>query len=281
MSNTENNVVDYSFANNYPNLAPENTMIIHQDFKLVDLQQFEPHSRRIKGVMKTIDADSYFKYVLSRQAENSEFKSRTFVDANRPESYLQANTVLNFGENGEFTAGRQDDVATLNLGKDPIFVEFLEQAKSYSYKSLKLAEALESFLGTIQLEAISDEQTTDIKTAISAFRNLKVKADQTSVVSGNQYSSEKSDLEQFEVEAVGGKLPEYIVVTTPIYMGLESQRIMFKVIMTETKEGDKPVAVFSLKPIGLTFAYHKAAVSFQNLIRKNLENEEVTIGTWE
>lgn len=283
MSNTETQpVLNHEYANNYPDLVPENTIVLHQDFRLIDLQAYQDHARRIKGNMKTIDAQSYFDYVLSRQKENDTFKSRTFVDANNPESYLQARTILNFGTNEDIaSAGRHDDTATLNLGKDPMFVEFLKQFDQNKFKSLKFAEALENFLGTIDFEAVIDGQKSDISSAISAFRNLKIKADQTSVVTGSQYSSEQSDLEQFEVDALGGKLPEYIALTTPIYMGLDKQTILFKIIMNEVKEGEKSTAVFSLKAIGLTYAYQKAAVYFQKIIRDNLKNEEVTIGVWE
>lgn len=283
MSNTETQpVLNHEYANNYPDLVPENTIVLHQDFRIIDLQAYQDHARRIKGNMQTIDAQSYFDYVLSRQKENNTFKSRTFVDANTPESYLQARTILNFGTNeGIASAGRHDDTATLNLGKDPMFVEFLKQFERTQFKSLKFAEALENFLGTIDFEAVIDGQKSDISSAISAFRNLKIKADQTSVVTGSQYSSEQSDLEQFEVDALGGKLPEYIALTTPIYMGLDQQTILFKIIMNEVKEGEKSTAVFSLKPIGLTYAYQKAAVYFQKIIRDNLKNEEVTIGVWE
>lgn len=282
MSNQENYpVINKDYANNYQDNLPENTIVLDKEFAIHDLQAYTDHKRRVTGVLNTIDAESYFEYVKSRQAEQAKFKSRTFVNANQPESFLEATTVLNFGDaTSAESAGRCDDRAELNLSKDPMFDEFLAKLTGYKFKSVKLAETLEGFLGTIEIDARLEDKTSPLSSAIQAFRNLKVQANQESVVQSNQYQSEKSDLENFEAQAVGGALPEYLAVTTPIYMGLESQTVLFKIKMYQEKEGDKPVAYFELVPIALKYAYLQAGIHFQKLIRANLPNEEVTIGTW-
>lgn len=282
MPNQENAIViNKDYANNYQANAPENTIVLDKDFSVVDLQQFQDHKRRINGILSTIESQSYFDYVKSRQAEQSKFKSRTFVNANSPESFLQAVTVLNFGDaTGVDTAGRGDDRAELNLSKDPMFEDFLETFNNEQFKTTKLAETLEGYLGTIEIEARRENQTASLASAIQAFRNLKVQASQESTVQSTQYKSEQSDMEQFEAQAVGGELPEYLAVTTPIYIGLEKQTVLFKVKMHQRKENDKPVAYFELVPIALKFAYLQSGINFQNLIRANLPDEEVTIGTW-
>lgn len=282
MLNQENYpVINKDYANSYQDNLPENTIVLDKEFAIHDLQAFTDHKRRVTGVLQTIDAQSYFNYVLSRQTEQSKFKSRTFVNANKPEDFLQAVTVLNFGDSKDVdTAGRCDDRAELDLSKDPMFEEFLSKMGDKGFKSVKMAEMLEGFLGTIEIEARTDNQPSALSTAIQAFRNLKVQASQESTVQSNQYQSEKSDMENFEAQAVGGTLPEYLAVTTPIYMGLENQTVLFKVKMHQEKEGDKPVAYFELVPVALKYAYLQAGINFQKLIRASLPNEEVTIGVW-
>ena len=56
---------DYVFAEQYnQNLdQPKDLMIVHQDFKLQDLENFETNRRRMAGTMTTNDIPSFFSYV--------------------------------------------------------------------------------------------------------------------------------------------------------------------------------------------------------------------------
>ena len=161
-----------------------------------------------------------------------------------------------------------------------MFVDFLTNMVGYKFKTVKLAESLEDYLGTMDITSYSKGEHGAITTATQAFRNLKIEANQTSNVNASQYKSEQSDLENFEAQAVGGELPEYIAIETPIYTGLETQTVLFKVKMHQDKENDKPVVYFELVPVALKYAYLKAGINFQNLIRHELPNEAVTIGVW-
>lgn len=284
MSNEQNNypVIDKSYAIDYPNFVPDNTIVLDRQFMLVDLQQFQPNARRIAGTMATVDADSYFQYVMSRQKEvGQRFKSRTFVDAVQPERSLRAISVLNFGtESQNDDAGHQDDLATLDLQHDVLFNDFMSKFKNEQYKTIAFAEALEDFNGVLKITARTDGEEQTLGAAISAFRNLKVQTNQTSVVNSSAFKSEQSDMEVFEAEALGGSLPTHLTVTTPLYMGLVNQEVTFKVKMVQEKDGDKAVAYFSLLPVALKHHYIKAGVNFQELVRSKLTEEEVTIGKW-
>ncbi|URG13798.1 hypothetical protein [Acinetobacter phage vB_AbaS_TCUP2199] len=282
MSKQEQNPVDFKFAEQYPELAPENTLVLHENFNLFDLQKYLPNARRLAANFQTGDSESYFKYVLDRKAENEDSqKSRTFINAFNPESSLTATTILNFGTSEN--AGHGDDRAVLDLSRDPMFEEFYEAFNDKWYKANKLAETLETFLGTAEMFGTVDgeEGRLHISAVISSFRNLKVEANHTNqTTSQSQFKAETSDLESFEAEAVGGALPEYIFFSTPIYAGLEFQDIRFKVIMEKREdENKKPFAVFRLKPIALKYAYHQAAANFRHLVRENLEGEDTYIGS--
>lgn len=287
MSNQEQNPVvvnPYVFAEAYKDAGPENTIILHKDFKLESLQGYQDHARRLKAQFDTIDAQSYFDYVLSRKAESSKFKSRTFINANNPEQQLIALTVLNFGTSESATsAGHRDDIAVLNLSKEPMLADFLSEVAKTWFKPNKFAEALEAYNGTLEMYGQTGEDVVTTGTIINTFRNLKIEATQTSETKSNSaYDSEQSDIEKFEAQATGGVvLPEYFYIKNPIYTGLEDQTVTFKVIMRQGKneETGKPYAEFQLKPIALKYAYLKAAVSFQNLVREQLEGEDTYLGT--
>lgn len=279
------------FAEDYQEYCPMDTRVLKQGFEIHDLQKYRDHARKVSGIMRTLDPQSYFDYVESRQEESSRFKSRTFVNANDPEAHLQAITILNFGTNaGEETAGHQDDQAVLALNKDPMFTDFMQKLTGIKFSTLKFAEALETYLGTMPISSsVVDAQTlldtkageSSLAYAIQAFRNLKVTSNQTSNVAASQFKTEESDMAVFEAEAAGGQLPSYLLVDTPLYVGLEFQTVLFKVKMHQVKEEDKFVPYFELIPIALKHNYLKAGLNFQELIRHKLPTESVVLGTWQ
>jgi len=289
MSNQEQSPVivnPYVFAEAYKDAGPENTIILHKDFKLEGLQSYQDHARRLRAKFTTIDGQSYFDYVLSRKAESDKFKSRTFINANNPERALVSLTVLNFGTSeGVDTAGHRDDLATLNLSKEPMFDDFLDNVATKWFKPTKFAEALESYLGTMEMYGRTGDDIIQVGVMVQQFRNLKIEASQTTETkSQSAYDSEQSDIEKFAAQATGGvELPEYFYINNPIYTGLEDQEITFKIIMKQVKneENGKVHAEFQLKPIALKYAYLKAAVSFQNLVRESLKGEDTYLGTIE
>lgn len=283
-------VINYDFAADYATALTDPALIIlHEDFKIVDIQHFLPNARRIKGTFQSTDAQSYFDYVTSRQAEvqNGSEQSRTYVNATAPEKFLQAVTVLNFGTSkGADTAGHGDDRAELSLSKDPLFELFLKVAES-RYSPLKLAEAIEPLLGAIVLDAkhtdiqTGVEESMSITQAVSALRNFKYETKQVNETNVGQFAGTVSDMESFEMQGTGGlKLPTHIMVTTPLYLGLENQVVVYKIKLEEVEHEGKKKPVLSLVPLNLNVAYIRAGVSFQSFVKTNLPNEKVSIGCY-
>lgn len=272
---------EYDFANTYNELPqlPDHMLIVHQDFKTVDLDKYQPNRRRMGGLMETIDIDSFFNYVKKRQAEMPEVAYRTFVDASQAKNRLHAKTILNFGTS--MAAGQADDVAQLVLQKDPLFEEFLETFEGETFTAVKFADAFEDLIGSLDMVAFVEKQEQSIASAISVIRNSKVDAAQNTTVKATQYTSESSEMERVEIASNAGQLPTFIAIKTPIYLGLEEQKVFFKVKAETVSAGENKLKlVFSLKPIGLLAAYLKAGRSFQDLIKANLDPETVTIGAY-
>ena len=245
-------LVDYSFANEYNNSAevPNNALIVHREFKLLDLQKYNSDvDRRFSGTFATNSPESYFNYVKDRVAESGAQKYRTFINAENPETRLFAETVLNFGETA--LPGFCDDTAILTLVKDPLFVRFLDDTRR-PQEATDFAETLEAFLGTENIWGMKEGEHIKLANAVKSIRNAK---------------ADKNLADSFGFK-------------TPIYLNLDEQEVTFAVdVRFQNKEKKKKKALYSLRPLGLLNHYLKAAEDFQTLVSSEIEN--TLIGTFE
>ena len=272
--------VDYSFANEYNNdpSVPNNSMIVHQDFRHVDLQKFNSDvDRRFSGTFTTNHPQAYFNYVKDRVAESGAQKDRTFINAENPETRLFAETVLNFGETE--LPGFCDDKAILVLVKDPLFMKFLEDTRR-PQEATDFAETLEAFLGTENIWGMKEGEHIKLANAVKSIRNAKIDKQSTSELNttGLQYTG--SDFEKIAIESADKNLADSFGFKTPVYLNLEEQEVTFAVdVRFQNKENGGQKALYSLRPLGLLNHYLKAAENFQTLVSGEIEN--TLIGTFE
>ena len=272
--------VDYSFANEYNNdpSVPNNSMIVHQDFRHVDLQKFNSDvDRRFYGTFTTNHPQAYFNYVKDRAAESGAQKDRTFINAENPETRLFAETVLNFGETE--LPGFCDDKAILVLVKDPLFVKFLEDTRR-PQEATDFAETLEAFLGTENIWGMKEGEHIKLANAVKSIRNAKIDKQSTSELNttGLQYTG--SDFEKIAIESADKNLADSFGFKTPVYLNLEEQEVTFVVdVRFQSKDNGGQKALYSLRPLGLLNHYLKAAENFQTLVSGEIEN--TLIGTFE
>lgn len=269
------NVVNYNFADNYPTPEVKNAAIVHKDFKIVAEEEgLLPFRRRFRGQFNTKHIPSYFTYVQERIAEEGAEYDRTFVDAANPESSLSATTVLNFGTNDK--AGHADDLAILTLRKDPVFENLLLVANNGEATATHFAENLEDFFDA-PIKAFNNGEEIKFVQAVAAIRNAKIDVLKSSTLNTSNLEHNASDMEKAAIKAEQGSLPDTLVLTTPLYLGLEAQEVHFKVsVRFIIREGQSTIVQYSLKPIGLLIKYLNAAESFEKVIAGQLKN--VSIG---
>lgn len=278
MSNLENPVVqNYEFANAYDSL-PVHGVILHKDFNIqIQDEALEAERKRFRGTMNTLDIPSFFEYVTQRSDEEGAESNRTFVDAADPMRSLVARTILNFGEYTK--PGHCDDRAVLELRKDPLFTEFLDSTGGF-LKPKDFAEALENFLGLNKVVAFNNSEDIGFSKTIQAIRNAKIDKNSTSIQKSGALQCEASDMEKVAIEAQEHTLPDEFTFDTPLYLGLETQTIRFRVVTHFKDKEQGGVEVFyRLTPIGLLAHYLQAAEYFQDVISERLS--DVTIGTFQ
>lgn len=273
-------VVDYSFAEQYgeSSQVPINAMIVHDDFSLLDLQKYKMDvDRRFSGNFSTNNPKSYFSYVQDRVSEIGAQKSRTFINAENPETRLFAKTMLNFGETT--LPGFCDDQATLVLVKDPLFMKFLQDTRLFQ-EATDFAETLEAFLGTENIWGMKEGEHITLTNAVKSIRNAKIDKQSTSELNttGLQYTG--SDFEKIAIESADKNLADSFGFKTPVYLNLEEQEVTFVVdVRFQSKENGGQKVLYSLRPLGLLNHYLKAAENFQTLVSGEIAN--TLIGTFE
>ena len=277
MSNTENLVVDFSFAAEYENIPlGDNAAIIHKDFTLISTESANPFRSPLRGRFTTLDIQSYIDYVKSRLSEDGAEAERTFIYAEEPQNSLSSVTALNFGSYD--TPGHADDVAVLELRKDPLFADFLSKTASWS-SATDFAEILEDYLGAAEIAAYNNETAISFAKAIVGIRNAKIDRNSTSTLNTGALNYEQSDMEKIAIQAQAEILPTELQYVTGMYLGLAAQTISFRVVTRfEEKDNGGTKVYYRLKPVGVLGHYLKAAVHFQELIGNSLEN--TLIGTY-
>lgn len=277
MSNTENVVVDYSFAADYADInLGDNAAILHKDFNLISTEAVNDLRTRLRGQFNTLDIPSYLDYVKSRLGEDGAEADRTFIYAEEPQNTLSSVTVLNFGSYSE--PGHADDLATLQLRKDPLFTDFLSKTTSWT-TATDFAEILEDFLGAANISAFNNDTGISFAKAIVGIRNAKIDRNSSSTLNTGALNYEQSDMEKIAIQAQAEILPTELQYVTGMYLGLESQTVAFRVVTRfEEKDNGGTKVYYRLKPVGLLGHYLKAAVNFQELIGNSLEN--TLIGTY-
>lgn len=269
---------NYEFANNYNDLELQGGVVLHKDFEIVHpTEELEAVRNRFRGKFHTQDIPSYFKYVKDRQSETGSELDRTFVNAENADRELIAKTILNFGEYSQ--PGHGDDQAILSLRKDPIFEAFLDNTAG-RLKATDFAEVLEDFLGSVKVEAFNNGSEIGFTKAIQAIRNAKIDKNSSSTLNTGALNYEASDMEKIAIQAQEHTLPTEFVLETPIYLGLDAQKVSFRVATVfKEKENNGGIEVFyQLKPIGLLSHYLEAAEDFREKISAVLDN--VSIGQY-
>lgn len=271
MSNSENQAINYEFANAYATATPsESALIIHKDFALISTEAVEPFRTRLRGTFSTLDIPSFFEYVNNRTGEKGAEESRTFIYAEQPQNALSATTVLNFGNYD--TPGHADDLAELILRKDPLFEDFLSKTNSWN-TATDFAEVLEDFLGVAAIEAYNNDEGFPFAKAIVGIRNAKIDRNSSSTLNTGALNYEQSDMEKIAIQAQAQILPTDFTFETGLYLGLDEQVVKFRVVTRfEEKDNGGTKVYYRLKPIGLLGHYLVAAQSFQELIADELEN---------
>lgn len=270
----------YPFADKYPVNTPEdsNVAIVHEDFKVHNLEQYGELRNRFRATFKTPFLQHFIDYVNNHGDEvnsNGDGTPTVFIKMDMDTNRLGGVAVFNMGVPGQ--AGHGDDRAYLNLEYAPEF-KALTSLKSSQLTREDLIEFLEDWLIHWSAFDMQDDQIAFAE-VLRGLRNLKAKSTKESNTNDSALRVEKSESEIAELNANIGILPEYFSLNTPMFVGLEDQdlKVRFKTVWVDVGN-DRKEPRFKLAVAGLQSAQLKAAEHFQDKLASDIESAEVYIG---
>jgi uncharacterized protein YfdQ (DUF2303 family) len=231
-----------------------------EEFKLLDLEQYLPVRRRLRGSMTTPVLDDFAAYT----AVNAEEGAAVFVGT----ASMQAVAVLNLGNPAN--PGHGDNRAILAPPKTAAFESMLAVASGIQKRQAEVAEWIEDWAPLIRCENEAGEDV-QAKHAAAAVRKITIEGTRRQEASEQQLSAARSTFEQVKA-ADADKLPALIDVTCEPYQGLAARTFRLRLgIVT----GDKPALV--LRVVKREQHDEEMAQELARLVRDALAGKSVPV----
>lgn len=247
----------------------DNGILFNHTTRAEFADKFKNGKSRPQGNFSTVSLDSFVDYV---EDNGDADHTSVFIDPN----HIKVVAVLNYGSD-DYAMGHADYRAILQ----PVaLLPYAQAMKMHDtrYKQRELAEVLEDWMHEFKAFDI-DGNEIDIKSAISAIRNM-VFTNSSEV--RNQVANLKesrSKLEVIEARAWGKATPGYFKLTTKCYDCLDKD-IEIKMRLGIGTSGDD--RTYKLSIIGIEQLQHDLQQSFVDAVKQNLRGDfGVYIGKFE
>lgn len=206
-------------------VAIPNSLSIH------DLEEYQLHRDRFRGVMSTSVFQEYINFVVesAKSFLPEPDEGHCFINPER----MTATTFFNLGDMD--APGHGDHRARLQL-KPTAPYEALQQLVDKRLSQKTLAEWIEDW--SDNLVAIdADDSNMDLKRVISAIRKISIKTKSEKTSEENSFSSRRSGMAEVEANSEENLPAELIFLCEP-YQGLENRR--FRMRLSIITGGDEP-----------------------------------------
>lgn len=242
------------------------TVALPTGWNIHSLEKYQDHRRRFTGTMTTNSIDDFIGYSNTNDGETC------FIDAEK----MTATTFFNLGDSDE--PGHGDNIAKLSLKKTAAYNELYNiTQKRLSQK--ELAEWLEDWRADIVALDSTDSETRqpiNIIKAISAVRNITIKASREAEHSDSDFSAARTTMDKIEASAKE-QLPAGFLFSCIPYDGLMEREFLLR--MSIITSGDAPV--IQLRVIQLEKQQEEIAKELQAKIGNMIsQHTTVYIGTF-
>lgn len=213
-----------------------------EDFKLHDLEQYQPTRRRMAGTYTTRNIAPFAIYII----QHADAGATVFVDADE----MAATAVLDLGTS-DFP-GHAVHRAKLTPKRTAAYAA-LRKIVDYSKSQREIAEFFEDWNGIAGLQFFAEDtpdgtlgEEIPLRRAIGALRNVDIKVE-TGMESNSQQLS--ASLSAFESVKASSKhtLPALIHYTTKPYADLQERVFVLRLSVTASEKG--PVLTLRIKNI--------------------------------
>ena len=242
------------------------SMVVPENFSIVDFEQRLDHRTRFRGSFSTEDIYSFGDYVTEYVGDETPryANSQVFVDAKS----MAATAVLNVGD--LVVPGHCDHLASLSIPKTAAF-KALRMACANRQGQLELSDFIEDWKDRITVDGMSGEQM-NLSVAINAVRTVTIERVREIESSIDQFENSASVMER---EAAKNKkdLPAYINFTCIPYAGLSE--VTFRIRVSMLTGADR--IGFTLRVVGEEEHDEQIADEFKKKISSNLKKLPVEV----
>jgi len=237
-------------------------VLVPNDFDVQSLEKLQKGRFRFRGAMETDSILDFIEYT------NRFDTAECFIDSES----MRAKSFFNLGTLGD--AGHGDHHASLQLRKMAAYSALcrIDTSPMNQQQAIEWVEDWQDFLVGIN----SVGEPIPIDKAIASIRTIKIKETSEQGHTRESMSETKSAMDTIEAKSKDGDLPVAFVMTCQPYNGLEDRD--FSANLSIRTGGHAPNLV-------LRVAQHEAikeemAVEFKGLLKKDLESEKITIGSF-
>ncbi|MGM0858616.1 MAG: DUF2303 family protein [Pseudomonadota bacterium] len=242
--------------------ADGQALIVGEDFKLVDMEQYQDQRRRFRGKFNTRGLKDFITYVSGQQADAPVFIDR---DAMAARSYLDIGNKQ--------TPGHCDHSASLDLPKTPEFSAYLS-ADGRTFDQEDMVELIEDW-GHLMAFENKEGEALERSKVLHAVRKVSMD-DLTSIDSDKQEHSSKVGVMNSVTVKNAERLPTVIYWKLTPYEGLQERTLAMRVA-SKTKGGPS----FGLRAIALDAFREEVAAEFAQLVTDGLPESECLLGTFQ
>ncbi|RZG47018.1 DUF2303 family protein [Acinetobacter wuhouensis] len=228
--------------------------IVPEGFKVISTEKFNQLRDRFRGVYATLSIQSFVEYITNRNLKGV----KAFVSTTNG---LRAESIFNLGDEGE--AGHADDLANLTLEKKPEF-KALERADGQRFDQQDLIDWLDDWADFVS--AHNSVGLIPHDKAIRALRKVKINRGHEVDSSVHDLGYKASVTEQVGATGVDENLPEYFIMKTESYKGLEVADL--KISLRISTKDTSPT--FVLRFVGKDAHEQQRAEEFIELLENQL-----------
>lgn len=200
--------------------APENTLVLHKDFKLEDLQKFAPTRRRFSGLYHTGDIGDFIRYVKTHATTE---RTQGFIN----HEDMVCHAIFNLGS--EDDPGHCDWTAALELVPTAAR-RALVQVNGKKFSQLELTNWIEDwadFLTPFSGNVNQRESYGTVGRAADAIRKITVATASERESNVGDFHAARTAIEEIEAKSKVG-LPAGFTFSAVPYLGLPEREFILR-----------------------------------------------------
>lgn len=226
--------------------------VLH-DGKVLSLEHLNAGRARFRGTFNTTSFEGFIEYVGSNGKLDL---SRGFIDAKK----ASATVFLNIGD--ELAPGHADWRATLELEPAAPYAALLA-INGRPMSQREMTDFIEDWSANIAPD-YGDGAPANLQRAISAIRDIKIKATSETNSVEKDFGAKRSALEEIEARSDAG-IPPKLIFTTEPYAGFRERNFVLRLSI---RTQDKPALI--LRIVGKQSAEEDIAQEFVTLLSNDL-----------